>query len=75
MLCYKMTVVLVYYSKSDVGDKCIFILKLPRVLSKNNEQMFGYRLASLKPVLLLPFLHPSNHPMFTLPVGNSCAIL
>lgn len=64
MLCYKMAVVLAYCSKLNVGDKCIFILKLPHVLSKNTEQMFGHRLAIifLKPILVLPLLHPSrNH--------------
>lgn len=45
MLCYKMAIVLAYCSKLNVGDKCIFILKLPHVLSKNTEQMFGHRLA------------------------------
>lgn len=74
MLCYKTAVVLAYCSKLDVGDKCIFILKLPQVLSKEKNVWLQASFSFLKPILL-PLLNPSSHHICTLPVGNSCAIL
>lgn len=47
MLCYKVTVFLAYWSKLHLGDKCIFILKLSHLLSKNTEQVCGHTLALL----------------------------